>query len=171
MTAGLDGRDLRVLEGPVVEARRAGLACRKPTPKRLIISHPLWRDDRHVLIWSSPGGKSGYHLYHDPTGLVTQIGADVLRHNGHFTYHKDGKWLLTDTYRHEQTGLRELFLYDLTTGQTRSIAKLFSPDLPEECRCDLHPRLSPDGKRVCIDSYHQGERQVYLIDIGELPHA
>ena len=35
-----------------------------------------------------------------------------------------------------------------------------------EWRCDLHPRFSPDGRKVTIDSPHTGGRQIYLIDIS-----
>ena len=38
-----------------------------------------------------------------------------------------------------------------------------------EWRCDLHPRLSPDGRRVVVDSVHAGDgRQMYLLDIGHV---
>jgi putative transposase len=40
--------------------------------------------------------------------------------------------------------------------------------LEEENRCDLHPRWSPDGRQVCIDSAHEGERQMYIVDVSEL---
>ena len=31
-----------------------------------------------------------------------------------------------------------------------------------------HPRFSPDGRKVVIDSAHEGGRQLYLIDAGPL---
>jgi hypothetical protein len=35
-----------------------------------------------------------------------------------------------------------------------------------ELRCDLHPRHSPDGTRLIIDSTHAGGgRQMFMIDI------
>jgi Tol biopolymer transport system component len=37
-----------------------------------------------------------------------------------------------------------------------------------EWRCDTHPRFSPDGNFVCIDSAHAGGRQMYRIDIRGL---
>jgi Tol biopolymer transport system component len=34
-------------------------------------------------------------------------------------------------------------------------------------RVDLHPRFSPDGRKVSFDSTHEGlGRQIYIIDIG-----
>jgi Tol biopolymer transport system component len=36
-----------------------------------------------------------------------------------------------------------------------------------EWRCDTHPRFSPDGTKVVIDSPHGGNgRQLYLIDVS-----
>jgi len=42
-------------------------------------------------------------------------------------------------------------------------------DNPRIFRVDLHPRFSPDGKFVSIDSSHEGfGRQIYLIDISRI---
>jgi Tol biopolymer transport system component len=35
-------------------------------------------------------------------------------------------------------------------------------------RCDTHPRFSPDGKWVVIDSPHTSGRQLHLIDIRNI---
>jgi Tol biopolymer transport system component len=38
-----------------------------------------------------------------------------------------------------------------------------------EWRCDTHPRYSPDGTKVVIDSTHEGlGRQMYLIDVSRI---
>ena len=42
-------------------------------------------------------------------------------------------------------------------------------DYTGEWRCDLHPRHSPDGRIIVIDSAHGGDgRQMTLIDISEV---
>ena len=42
----------------------------------------------------------------------------------------------------------------------------------DEWRCDLHPRVSPDGRLITIDSPHGGDgRQMYLIDVGTLVNS
>ena len=45
---------------------------------------------------------------------------------------------------------------------------LKDPD-PDRYRIDLHPRYSPDGRTIAIDSSHEGlGRQIYLLDIGHI---
>ena len=39
------------------------------------------------------------------------------------------------------------------------------PNSIVEVRCDLHPRWSPDGKIVTVDSIHDGQRAVYLLEL------
>jgi Tol biopolymer transport system component len=35
-------------------------------------------------------------------------------------------------------------------------------------RCDLHPRWSPDGRWLSVDSAHTGVRRSYLVDVAAL---
>jgi dipeptidyl aminopeptidase/acylaminoacyl peptidase len=37
-----------------------------------------------------------------------------------------------------------------------------------DIRCDLHPRWSPDGSTVSFDSVHEGDRQIYLVDVSDI---
>ena len=53
------------------------------------------------------------------------------------------------------------------TGRRIELGSFHSPEeYTGEWRCDLHPRSSPDGRLVSIDSAHRGGRQIYLLDIG-----
>ena len=42
--------------------------------------------------------------------------------------------------------------------------------LPEDgtLRCDLHPRWNRDGRQVCIDSIHEGNRHMYVLDVPRI---
>jgi hypothetical protein len=42
------------------------------------------------------------------------------------------------------------------------------PALDNEIRCDLHPRWHPTKPLVCVDSAHDGTRQMYKIDVSEV---
>lgn len=132
------------------------------------ISHPLWRDDHTIIVWGPHAGSIHYHLYEDaPTGAVQVVGADVLTENGHMTFSPvNTRWLLSDTYPDAATHERILFLYDMETGQQHALGSFYAdPNLSKENRCDLHPRWSRDGTQVCIDSVHEGERQMYVLDV------
>jgi hypothetical protein len=135
------------------------------------ISHPLWQDDTHIVVWGPHAGSIHYHLYEDSdAGRVEVIGHDVLTENGHMSFSPvDARWLLSDTYPDSQTNKRILFLYDVRDGVRHDIGEFYTPpDLKKENRCDLHPRWRRDGLAVCIDSVHEGERQMYIIDVSRI---
>ncbi len=135
------------------------------------ISHPLWRDDRHIIVWGPHAGRIRYHLYEDRHGgEVKVVGEGVLTENGHMSYSPvNPRWLLSDTYPDDRTHERVLFLYDMDSGARHALGSFYAdPALGKENRCDLHPRWSRDGRQVCIDSVHEGARQMYLIDVAAL---
>ena len=133
------------------------------------ISHPTWRNDSQIMVWGPHNGKIHYHLYEDKTNNVEIIGADVLTENGHMTYSPDGNWLLSDTYPDDKTNERILFLYHMESGLRYDIGSFYAdPDLGKINRCDLHPRWDNSGTKVCIDSVHENERQMYIIDVSKI---
>lgn len=138
------------------------------------ISHPLWQDDEHIIVWGPHAGEIHYHLYHDVDGGDVQvIGRDVLVENGHMTFSPvSTRWMLSDTYPDDQTHERFLFLFDMQTGERRNLGSFYAtPHLSKENRCDLHPRWSRDGRQVCIDSVHEGQRQMYILDVSSIVGA
>lgn len=90
--------------------------------------------------------------------------------NGHCTYLPDTEWVLNDTYPMGEHRTQSLYLYHVPTDRKIPLGDFPSPEPYQgEWRCDLHPRFSPDGKSVVIDSAHEGSgRQMYLIDVSEL---
>lgn len=132
------------------------------------ISHPLWADDAHVIVWGPHAGGTHYHLYHDADGgKVSVIGGDVLNENGHMSFSPaNPRWMLTDTYPDDERSMRSLMLYDLEEEALIEIGEFYTPDLRKVSRCDLHPRWNHAGDKVCIDSVHEGERQMYLVDVS-----
>lgn len=138
------------------------------------ISHPLWQDNEHIIVWGPHAGEIHYHLYHDVEGGEVQVvGRNVLVENGHMTFSPvSTRWMLSDTYPDDSTHERFLFLFDMQTGERRNLGSFYAtPDLSKENRCDLHPRWSRDGKQVCIDSVHEGQRQMYVLDVSSIVDA
>ena len=103
------------------------------------ISHPLWQDNEHIIVWGPHAGEIHYHLYHDvDEGEVQVIGRDVLVENGHMTFSPvSTRWMLSDTYPDDSTHERFLFLFDMQTGQRRNLGSFYAtPELSKENRCD-----------------------------------
>lgn len=174
LTVDADGGDLVLLEcgdhplPPLPEpgAPQAGIFDYEKAIWQ--ISHPAWRDDEHIIVWGPHDGKAHYHLYTDRSRNVAVIGEHVLTENGHMTYSPDGRWILSDTYP-DQTNHRALILFDTHSGELHEIAQLYTePTLGKVNRCDLHPRWRSDGRAVCVDSVHEGERQMYVVDVARL---
>jgi hypothetical protein len=106
-------------------------------------------------------------LFTDRTPDAEDIGVGVLAEDGHCSYSPDRRWILMDTYPHEDHH-RILLLYDTKHQRRIEVGRFFSqPELTGEIRCDLHARWNQDGTKVCIDSSHEGGRQVFVLDVAD----
>ncbi len=135
-----------------------------------MVSHFDWRDERHIIAWATHrqiGNR--YFLYRDQTPWFEVVGDDVFTTDGHMSYSPgDRRYLLTDTYPDAEMK-RTLFLYDAQTGRRADLGRFLSPRrYSGEIRCDLHPRWNRDGTEVCFDSIHEGDRQMYAIDVADI---
>jgi hypothetical protein len=142
-------------------------------------SHHFWLNDEEIIDngnHSLSEGKTpvrGYFRFSDDgTGNAREKYFDAP--NGHITIHKNGEWILTDTYSIH--GHTYLYMYHIPSKKFVPLAKLafklagklFEND-PGIFRVDLHPRFSPDGKTISFDSTHEGlGRQIYLMDISNI---
>jgi hypothetical protein len=134
-------------------------------------SHFIWRDPQHIRAWAwHPSHGDKFYLYKDQTEEVEVVGLNDMTQNGHNTYlpGTDNQWVLNDTYP-DKARLQHPYLYHLPTRRKVPLGHFLSPPAyTGEWRCDTHPRASRDGKLVCIDSPHNGGRQMYLIEVGGL---
>ncbi|CAG0991857.1 hypothetical protein ANAEL_02344 [Anaerolineales bacterium] len=134
------------------------------------VSHYDWLDNEQILIWAKDADSRGHFwLLRDRGEVRKVIGDGVLTEDGHCNFSPDRRWVLNDTYP-DGYGLRTLMLYGWPDGPRVDIARLYSPKERwwGEIRCDLHPRWNREGTQVCIDSVHNGERQMYLVDVSRI---
>ncbi|MGE0582913.1 MAG: hypothetical protein AB7P31_12380 [Steroidobacteraceae bacterium] len=176
-TVNPDGSELTLLECgdhplaplPAAAGTEAGIFDYEKSIYQL--SHPTWRDDNHVLIWGPHAHEAHYHLYTDRSDKVEVIGRECLTENGHMTYSPDKRWILSDTYP-DETDHRLLILFDTLTARRHDIGRFYTdPRLGKVNRCDLHPRWSRTGDEVCIDSVHEHQRQMYVVDVRSIVRA
>jgi hypothetical protein len=141
-------------------------------------SHFIWRDTSHILAWAwHPSHGNAFYLYEDGTRKVEAVGMGTMTQNGHCSYLptsrmaglRANKWILNDTYPDKERK-QHVYLYNIATGRKVPLGSFhLPPQYKGEWRCDTHPRFSPDGRSVIIDSPHEGNgRQMYLIDISAI---
>ncbi len=135
------------------------------------VAHYAWKNADELLCYSrhTDGDDSTprYHLYNLRSGDYSVVGRDVLPHDGHPTYFPGSRYILTDTYP-DLASHQNLLLYDTATNTARTLGTFDSSRrFRDDVKCDLHPRLSPRGRRICIDSAHSGRRRLYVLEIGD----
>ena len=150
-TLGLDGSDWRCLSD------------------HGLVSHYDWHGEDAILAWARHRTEGEhYFLFQDADGgRIEAVGEDTLTCDGHCSFSPDRQWLLTDTYP-DETDHRTLILYHWATGERLDLGRFHAPPRPWQIRCDLHPRWSRDGNQICIDSLHEGTRQIYTLDVSGL---
>jgi Tol biopolymer transport system component len=111
-----------------------------------------------------------YWLCRDRSPEREVVGDGVFTCDGHCSFSPDGRWILTDTYP-DAEGKRTLILFRPEDGVRVDMGRFHAGGLAGPVRCDLHPRWSPDGRRVCFDSVHEGTRQMYVMDVSEVVGA
>ena len=132
-------------------------------------SHHFWLNDEEIIA-DGTQFVTGYCRYMDDgTGQPKEKYFDSP--NGHCSIHKNGEWMLTDTYNID--GYFYLYMYHFPTRKFVILAKLVNNTAKygtySTFRVDLHPRFSPDGKLVSFDSTHEGDgRQMYIIDVSQI---
>lgn len=148
-----------------VNADGTDLACQ--IPFGYWTSHFDWKDEETILITSDVLGAREYLEFRDNNQEFKPIGRGILTVDGHCSYLSDPNWIVSDTYALGPDRLLELFLFHIPTNRKVSLGKFpHPPQYKGVIRCDLHPRLSPDGNIVSFDSVHGGSRQIYTVDIS-----
>ena len=148
-TAGVDGKDLRVID----DSGRA--------------SHFNWRDPRTLILWTEhPSNGASWYLIDERTAHFEVLDAEKMNRNGHISYLPGRRWIVSDTSPDDERK-QSLYLYDTRTRNKIALGAFVSP--PEYkgfWRCDTTPRNSPDGRKIVFDSPHDLKgRQMYLIDL------
>jgi len=148
-----DGSDLRLL----MDAR--------------MVSHYHWRDDNHLLVWGRTRENGDhYYLVNVDSRKAEIIGEGILDRygDGHCSFSPNRRWIVTDTYP-DRARQQRLLLYDTRKEKYVMVGRFFSPwDFLNSHRCDLHPRWSPDGRWISIDSAHEGIRRTYFVDVSKI---
>ncbi|MDR2409449.1 MAG: hypothetical protein LBE13_15215 [Bacteroidales bacterium] len=125
---------------------------------------------------------------------VSYIAEGMITEDGHPMFCPVNRnWFICDNYPNNK-GIRTLFLFNIQENRRINLGEFkmsdMKPDLTESKRllndtepsvlkviglenlafvrsglhCDLHPRWSPNGKKIAFDSIHEGTRQIYMVN-------
>ena len=130
--------------------------------KALPLYHRLVRDGSPLSLFVTG---DGYLQIDTETGRIETIARALAGEDGHPTMVPGHDGFVTDTYSRATLGQRaKLYRYDLASSSHELLVELGSIDALDDSplRCDLHPRMSPSGHLVSIDTMDRGVRGVYV---------
>lgn len=134
-----------------------------------MVSHCYWKDDEHIIAFENKHGEgTGYYLMKDKTQEYTHLWPH-LNNDGHPSYcPTDNSLVVFDTYP-DRTRIQEVKVArdtDVEGNDIKVLARVFAPfKYDNDTRCDLHPRWSRDGKKVCFDACFEGHRGLYVVNV------
>lgn len=130
-----------------------------------MVSHCFWKDDCTIIAFENKKQMgAGYYLMTDKSQEYTKKWKTISC-DGHPSYSPDREYLVTDTYPNRS---RVSSIMLMKGDKYKIIARVFSPfKYDNNTRCDLHPRWSNDGKKICFDAAYEGKRGLYVINIED----
>lgn len=131
-----------------------------------MVSHCFWVDKNTILGYMrGPQRKDAYWLIDVGTGEFNRLINEELSSLGDGHPHVRGEWFVTDTYP-DKARMQHLLLGNWKTGEVLKIGEFYHGfEFHGESRCDLHPRLSYDGRKVYFDSIFNGKRHLYAMRV------
>ena len=160
-------------------ARVDGTDVRCPLPdiywRHGAISHQVWgREPHEILVDADWCGHGHEYIVFDERVRpmrATRLSAGMGPH-AHLVFSPDGRRIAADSYP-DHEGWQRLALADTATGRLAEIGRFRHPPIwgpngsgKVDLRCDLHPRWSPDGLLLTVDTIHEGERKIYMRALG-----
>ena len=136
-------------------------------------SHFDWADGERVIITTRLHGKQGGHvMFTNGKDDRRLLAPEVLKRDGHCHVSPDGRWMVTDSYPVGEERMQHFYLLDMNTEEVALIGKFHEPERYKgDWRCDLHPRWGRASRQICIDSTHDGTRQVYVVELDHRANA
>ena len=151
LSANVDGSEVSILNGDKMT------------------SHCCWLDNHFILAYCTVEEKgTGYFKIEDSTADKKLFSENMPKRDGHPSISPDKQWIITDTYP-DLSRFSNLYLYSLKKDELILIGKFYqSLKYRKEMRIDLHPKWSPDGNSIFIESGHLGKRSLFAINVKNI---
>ena len=84
--------------------------------------------------------------------------------DGHPSFNKEGTYMITDTYP-DNKKYQRLFYYDMNTKKVKRLGTFYANYTGNPASCDLHPKISKDGRIIVVDSAHDNKHHIIVLRI------
>ncbi len=140
-------------------------------PKKIIVS--LSTRVPYMIGRKLTGFGRYYQLYtldkNNCAKLVDKIESSIFEIDGHPSFTKDGRYMVTDSYP-DRKGYQRIIVYDTLTKKGMIIARLYAYYKYTPASCDLHPKLCKDNRYLVVDTAYNDKHHmiVSLLDWAEI---
>jgi len=136
------------------------------------VTHQMWTRQPDEILLDAGWHSEGNELIAVRDAVCPHPARRVSSGQGlcsHLMHSPDGKWIATDSYPQED-GFQYLGLVEVATGACTQIGRFrhHAPGRDEELRCDLHPRWSRDGRFLTVDTIHEGDRKIFMLETASV---
>ena len=115
------------------------------------------------------GRKKYYqHYVENESGLFTLqdiYDGYLLNIDGHPSFTKDGKYMITDSYPDER-GYQRLIIYNTINKKGIIIGKFYAAFKGNPASCDLHPKLCFNDNYIVVDTAYSGKHRMNVLKIN-----
>lgn len=139
-------------------------------PTNGMVSHYVWNKGNQILAYCSIENTDSHFLINIPEVSISKnVAFSQLNSDGHQSFISNSKFVV-DTYP-DRFRMAKIYSVDIESGTVDLILSVYSPqqyqtkDFKNHIACDLHPRVSPDGKYVSFDSVRSGKRSICFLEL------
>ncbi|MEK9657103.1 MAG: hypothetical protein VW378_01870 [bacterium] len=132
-----------------------------------MVSHCKWVDNENIVAYLKYKKEKGYFMINIKKNLIEKLKCNSIHTlgDGHPTVANNK--MVIDTYPNRKQ-IKSLLLYYFDTNKLTTLTEAYEPlKFNGFSRCDLHPRLTNNGKQIWIDSTHTGKRMLYYLNLTE----
>ena len=133
-----------------------------------MVSHCCWKNNMEIFAFENKhDGGNGYYLMKDKSSQYKRYWP-TINYDGHPSFSPDGEHIVFDRYPDgKRIAAVMLADDDANESSVHIMARVFAPfKYDNDTRCDLHPRWSRDGKKICFDAIFEGGRGLYYVNMG-----
>lgn len=137
------------------------------TVKRGVLSF-LKRNLPSPLRRYMKGNRSGYQYFELKDGkfeLTEYWQGKNLDIDGHPSFTKDGRYMVTDSYPDAEK-YRRLIVFDRITHKSIIAARLYAGLYETPAKCDLHPKLCKDNNLLVVDTAYPGKHKMIVFKLN-----